>query len=116
MAATQPLRQASKQIDQIDTQVSLGGKAHEGGGAMVHVFLYGATNTVMDFIVLGRHSGAQAVARGMPPAKNKIGCIIGRFDSAEEPTAALMRQMDEITDAKIVRQAEVYRMTLVGCE
>ncbi|KAH0842368.1 hypothetical protein FOPE_07725 [Fonsecaea pedrosoi] len=100
MAATQPLRQASKQIDQIDTQVSLGGKAHEGGGAMVHVFLYGATNTVMDFIVLGRHSGAQAVARGMPPAKNKIGCIIGRFDSAEEPTAALMRQMDEITDAK----------------
>ncbi|KIX97731.1 uncharacterized protein Z520_06509 [Fonsecaea multimorphosa CBS 102226] len=96
----------------IDSNTPFSGKAQDGG--MVNVFLYGASSTVMDFILLGRNSNVQTVLR--IPAKNKFTDIVGRFDKSEDPMAALVRRMDEITDAKIVREAEVYRMTLVGCE
>ncbi|KIW26244.1 uncharacterized protein PV07_09357 [Cladophialophora immunda] len=82
---------------------------------MVNAFLYGASSTVMDFILLGRNSGVQAVLR-RAPAKNKFGDVIGRLDTSEDSVTVLVRQMDGITDAKMIREAEVFRMTLVGCE
>ncbi|EXJ71118.1 uncharacterized protein A1O5_06111 [Cladophialophora psammophila CBS 110553] len=101
-------------INRIDSKSSCTGKAREGGD-MVDVFLYGSSSNVMDFILLGRRSTVQAVLRRIP-AKNKFGDSIGRCDSSEDTMAGLLRYMDEVTDAKIIREAEVYRMTLVGCE
>ncbi|OQU96100.1 hypothetical protein CLAIMM_02232 [Cladophialophora immunda] len=100
-------------INQIDSKSSFPRNAQEGD--MVNAFLYGASSTVMDFILLGRNSGVQAVLR-RAPAKNKFGDVIGRLDTSEDSVTALVRQMDGITDAKMIREAEVFRMTLVGCE
>ncbi|OAP54939.1 hypothetical protein AYL99_10639 [Fonsecaea erecta] len=109
----QTIRQA-RDINQINPKTSFFGKAQEIG--MLNVFLYGASSTVMDFILLGRSSGVQAVLRRIPAKKTTFGENIGRFDNPEDSMVALVRYMDEITDAKIVREAEVFRMTLVGCE
>ncbi|KIW94649.1 uncharacterized protein Z519_04626 [Cladophialophora bantiana CBS 173.52] len=101
-------------INQIDSKSSCTGKAREGGN-MVDVFLYGSSSNVMDFILVGRRSTVQAVLRQIP-AKNKLGDSIGHCDSSEDTMAGLLRYMDDVTDAKIIWEAEVYRMTLVGCD
>lgn len=81
---------------------------------MLDAFLHGGAS-VMDFILLGRGPGAAAAINDRLVKRNQVKDI-GRIGDDHDRTAALARYMDGLTDAKIVREAQVYRMMMVGCE
>jgi hypothetical protein len=69
---------------------------------------------LLDFILLGRGSQVSVVL-GKHAVKLKRE-ELGRFMNESERMAALVKFMDGVTDAKLVREAEVYRPILVDHE
>lgn len=82
--------------------------------SIMEMFLEGRCSTT-DFILRGR-GNETSTAMGNRKGKANSESGLGRFKNENERVAALVKFMDGITDAKIVREAVVYRPMLVGCE
>ena len=68
----------------------------------------------MDFVMIGRGSSVTTVLGRH--ATKLIREDLGRFDNEGDRVAAAVRVMDRVTNAKMIREAEVYRPILVDGE
>ena len=77
---------------------------------MLNTFLHEGS-TVLDFVMIGRGSSVTTVlGRHATKLKREGRC------GTECNVASAIRDMDRATDAKMVREAKVYRPILVDCE
>lgn len=95
----------------VDTEAHRPRRIEESG--MLNVFLHSGSS-VMDFILLGRGSGIPVPPKGFV-VKEKFRDF-GRCSEEDHAATAVAKHLDDLTDAKTVREARVYRMMLVGCE
>ena len=80
---------------------------------MLNAFLHEGAS-VTDFVLLGRRSSVSAVlGKHASKFRREDG---GRFHNERDRMAAAVRFMDGVTDAKMIREAQVYRPILVDCE
>ncbi len=68
----------------------------------------------MDFVMIGRGSSVTTVL-GRHAIKLRREDL-GRFDNEVDRMVAAVRVMDKVTNAKMIREAEVYRPILVDGE